>query len=323
MKKIFLALIFVGSILQSNAQTVDFEDVVLDSGKVLNGFDGETEYVFTYNTSDLHLPTFWDTSFGGFWASGWAISRKYDSATVSTNFDRHLYCVKAYKGAGGSNTFVIGQNGASLYRDHSSFEGITFLNITNTTAAYNSMALGDVLAKKFGGSSGNDSDYFFCRIKSYHMGVVTDSQDIYLADFRFSNNQEDYILKDWKDVHFSWTTDSLTFDLYSSDTGQYGINTPAFFAIDNVGYTPFENTQNISKPAVKLYPNPATDLIQVNSDVAFHAITIFNASGNLVWTFQGQASETQMDVSGWMSGVYYGQIQSEAGLAQIRFVVAH
>lgn len=324
MKKLIFLLANVIVAFQALSQVESFENVTLDSGKVLNGINGETEYTFEYNLVNLHLPTFWDTSFGGYWASGWALSRKYDSATITTNFARHMYCVKAFKGAWGSHTFAIGQDGASMYRDYGSMEGITSIQITNTTAAYNSMLLGDVIGKKFGGSTGNDSDYFFCRIHSFHQGKVIDSQDVYLADFRFADNSKDYILKTWEYVKFSWSTDSLSFHLYSSDNVQWGMNTPAFFAVDDVSYTVFENTKNIEKYKVKIGPNPSTVSMNITSDLPMNHIVIYDMSGKLVYSSALENDyNLKLDVSEFLNGMYTGRIESNKGAATIRFMVQH
>ena len=153
---------------------ISFENSPADSGLVLNGKNGETSFLQVEKGSTLYMPTFWDTSFGGFWASGWAVSKKLDSATVAVDFARHMYCVKAFSGANNSKGFAIGQNGASFHLQTAAGNAISGFMITNTTAAYNSMKLGDFFAKKFGGKTGNYSDFFVCLIKSFSKGVLKD-----------------------------------------------------------------------------------------------------------------------------------------------------
>jgi hypothetical protein len=64
----------------------------------------------------------------------------------------------------------------------------------------------------------------------------TGALDIYLADFRFADNSQDYILSDWTSFDLSalGSVTALDFVLSSSDTGDYGMNTPAYFALDNL-----------------------------------------------------------------------------------------
>jgi hypothetical protein len=97
------------------------------------------------------------------------------------------------------------------------------------------MKYSDAYSKKFGGTSGNDPDWFKLSIWGYQYGQHTDTVDFYLADFRFANNDSDYIVKDWVwiDLTSLGNADSLEFILTSSDNGTYGMNTPAYFCIDN------------------------------------------------------------------------------------------
>src|SRR5690606_16841503 len=107
--------------------------------------------------------------------------------------------------------------------------------ITNSTYAYESMKQGDAFAKKFGGVGGNDEDWFKVTVHSYFQGMASDSLDIYLADFRFADNSKDYIMDTWNFYNTpSYLADSLVFIVSSSDTGSFGMNTPAYFCLDNI-----------------------------------------------------------------------------------------
>ena len=101
------------------------------------------------------------------------------------------------------------------------------------------MCDGDSYAKKFGGTTGDDPDWFKLKIFGYQNGNFIDTVVFYLADFRFTDNNQDYIIKDWTFVDLSTIENSvsLTFELSSTDNGQYGMNTPAYFFIDNLDYT--------------------------------------------------------------------------------------
>jgi hypothetical protein len=94
------------------------------------------------------------------------------------------------------------------------------------------MKNGDAFAKKFGGTNGNDSDWFKLTINAYQNGnLKTEKVEFYLADFRFADNSKDYMVKDWTFVNLTSLggLDSLKFTLTSSDTNQFGLKTPAFF----------------------------------------------------------------------------------------------
>ncbi|MEM7183554.1 MAG: DUF4465 domain-containing protein [Spirochaetota bacterium] len=108
---------------------------------------------------------------------------------------------------------------------------------TNTTYAALSMLTGDTFAKKFGGVSGNDADWFLLTITGKdNSGTATGSIQFYLADYRFADNANDYVIDEWTWVDLSslGTVKSIEFILTSSDDSAFGMNTPAYFALDNV-----------------------------------------------------------------------------------------
>ena len=103
--------------------------------------------------------------------------------------------------------------------------------ITNSSYAYNSMTGGDSFAKKF-----DKGDWFKLTITGYDADdQVTGTKDYYLADLR--DSKKAYIIKDWRYVDLSGLgkVAKIGFALSSSDTGDYGMNTPAYFCFDNFG----------------------------------------------------------------------------------------
>lgn len=98
---------------------------------------------------------------------------------------------------------------------------------TNTTYVYHYIADPAINFKAQG-------HHLTLTIRGYENGSMKpDSVNFPLADFRDSLN----VLVDdwtWVDLTRLGTVDSLTFDLSSSDTGSYGMNVPAYFAIDRL-----------------------------------------------------------------------------------------
>ncbi len=97
-------------------------------------------------------------------------------------------------------------------------------SVTNTTYGYLSMRDGDAFAKQFG-----TEDWFMLTVYGWNGTASTGQVDFYLA-------QNGEILGDWEFVDLSslGSVDSLTFGLSSTDNGQFGMNTPAYFAFDTV-----------------------------------------------------------------------------------------
>ena len=103
--------------------------------------------------------------------------------------------------------------------------------ITNSSYAYNSMTYGDGFAKKFG-----KGDWFKLTITGYDdNNEVTGTKEYYLADLR--DSKKAYIINDWRYVDLSCLGEvsKIGFELSSSDNGDYGMNTPAYFCFDNFG----------------------------------------------------------------------------------------
>lgn len=121
--------------------------------------------------------------------------------------------------------------------------------VTNSSYSYISMVEGDMFAKKFGGASGNDPDYFKILIwGEKEDGSKTDTIDFYLADFRFNDNSKDYIVNNWRwvDVSKLGKVKKLHFNLASSDVGTWGMNTPSYFCLDNLTIIPDAEPVNVT-----------------------------------------------------------------------------
>jgi hypothetical protein len=126
-----------------------------------------------------------------------------------------------------------------------SVQTVTGADFTNTTYAALSMLSGDDYAKQFGGVTGTDPDYFRLLIEGFDdSNVSTGVVEFMLADYRNLGGTLDYIIDQWTWVDLTGLGDvrSLGFSFESSDVGGFGINTPQYFAIDNLTTIPEPNT---------------------------------------------------------------------------------
>jgi len=214
-------------------KTVDFEDLSIGSQGYWNGSDGSSGFVASgvtfansyYNTS----PSYWE---------GFSYSQKADIAT--SGFD-NLYSV--FDAANGANKFVIYyppyQSDAYASFPAGVQNTIKSVSICNATYAALSIKNGDSFAKKFGGTSGNDKDWFKLTIIGYDAaGDSVSSKDFYLADYRFDDNNKDYIVNKWTTVDLAslGKINKVTFRFSSTDNGSFGMNTPAIVCLDNIKY---------------------------------------------------------------------------------------
>lgn len=274
-----------------------------------------------------HFETVYDTTFGySSLRKGFVYSNMTDSVTSGfTNPNS----AKAAAGFGGTKQYAVGFAYGEVIsvtlKGKAAGQPVKGFYATNNTYAYNSMRDGDLFAKKFGGVPNVDTDWFKLTVKGYLNDTVkTDSVDFYLADFRNADSTKDYILDTWEwvDLQQLGKVDSLTFMLSSSDAGQFGMNTPSYFCMDN--FVTLETTGVDDIPTVyaaKVYPNPATDKLYVEvNDAAITGITVYGVSGNVVGHFKATDKVTLINTANYAPGVYLVQMTGANGTASARFV---
>lgn len=163
-------------------------------------------------------------------------TNEHSAITEFGNKDSKVYCI-AYL-----NSFMADTDSITLSEESE----ITGFYVTNTTYAYHSMNEGDDFAKRFGGGSGSDPDFFKLVVEGIDSSEKsTGTVSFYLADYRFDDNSKDYIVDDWEWVDLSslGKVKKLKFSLSSSDEGEWGMNTPAYFAMDDLnGKPPVSNS---------------------------------------------------------------------------------
>jgi hypothetical protein len=251
MKKIILLLSFYLSTAPLKAQQVTFEEIGLGAGGFYNGSD----MAGGFSSNGLYFYNTYDPQFSSW--NGFAASNRVDTSTAGFS---NQYSCYAGSGFGGSSKFGLAYYfGPAILKNNTGAPiRITSFRYTNSTFAGLSMKNGDAFSKKFGGPSGNDPDYFRLRVYNHFQGQVNDSADFYLADYRFADNAQDYIVKSWRTaiLNFATPSDSLSFILQSSDNGAFGMNTPAYFCIDDVEYLNPVSTDRLKINGLQVYPNP-------------------------------------------------------------------
>jgi hypothetical protein len=219
--------------IEGNYHVADFEDKELDPNSYWNGSDGSGGY----NSSVAYFPNNYNFDYDYF--QGWAYSNMANDTTQGYSNQYSAITAAGFDttSSGGPNyglTYVSG-NSKVKFTDSISRK-VKGIYVTNSTYAALSMKYGDGYAKEFGGPDGTDPDWFKLSIWGYKNGSETDTIDFYLADYRFDNHLKDYIVETWQWIDLSnlGEVDSLGFGLSSSDVSQYGINTPAYFCVDNL-----------------------------------------------------------------------------------------
>ncbi len=299
----------------SNSYHVSYEQNKIPIDSFWNGKDEDP----VFYDSGFKFPCVFDTAYGGYWKSGFALSTMRDDITEGSS---NLYSAipgGAYDGI----TYAISQNNTSFHsRWADAYPVIKSIKITNTTYAYYSMKNGDAFAKKFGGESGNDPDFFKLRIYPLELidfGVIDSSRyyDVYLADYRFDDNSKDYILDDWVNINidsiFDFEVSELAFELSSSDNGTWGMNTPAFFAIDDIDFDLLSSVEDVNNNSLIVYPNPATNYIKISIENLLNnpVYEIYGMNGILF--SKGTLLNDAINVSALKKGCYIIRILSNEG----------
>jgi len=183
--------------------------------------------------------------FGSCFWQGFAYSQTTDATTPGFG---NQYSAIPGSGAGGSATYgvaftggQVGAQGPITRITFASEVSVTGAQITNTTYAALSMQDGDGFAKQFGGTSGDDPDYLLLTITGRDaLDAITGSVEFALADYRFADNALDYILTQWTFVDLTGLgpVAALEFSLDSSDQSFGFLNTPSYFALDDLQLVP-------------------------------------------------------------------------------------
>ena len=222
----------------SSKETYDiatFEEIPLDTESFWNGSDESGS--FTSGTLIFY------NNFNPDWQSwsGWAISNTTDNTTPGYTNQYSAFSPVRLDSANGKNYGVSFASPASQTNTQINtkqyFQGFF---VTNSTYAALSMKEGDGFTKKFGGENGTDPDWLKLTVTGYGDGSYQESIEFYLADYRFENPADDYIVETWQWVDLTplGKVSELSFSLSSTDNGAWGMNTPAYFCMDNLYAVP-------------------------------------------------------------------------------------
>jgi hypothetical protein len=304
-----------------------FEEFSYISGDYWNGEPASFgSYASTFSDGIMTFPNVYsitDFGFGAFEAwTGWAYSNMQDSVTAGFT---NQYSAFPAGGAKGSSNYGLCYNsqGADTIKLETASQ-LTGTYVTNGTYNVLSMRNGGMFEKKFGGESGNDPDWFLLTIKGINSGDYTNTVEFYLADYRFEDNEQDYIVTDWEWIDLSslGVVEMVEFSLSSSDTGDFGMNTPAYFFVDNFNdeITSVENLTAGIK--VQVYPNPFVSNIHVVNQHQTRSVNVMDMTGKIVKKIMvdGNRNIIELNLQDLDAGIYLLQVNSSKGTSVTRVV---
>lgn len=215
------------------------EDLDLADESYWNGSDGTGSFV----SGGYRFENGYELSEYGAYAYGFYYTNL--TSTTSTGYTEMYNSIVGH-GAENSKTYAtynVNEYNPKGVEVISSEDGevISGFYVTNTAYACTSILRGDNFAKRFG-----TGDWFKLTVVGYDVNEEeTGRVDFYLADFRDVTNA--YIINTWRwvDLTSLGKVKRLGFEMSSSDTGVWGMNTPAYFCLDNLGGVAPENEEPI------------------------------------------------------------------------------
>lgn len=205
-----------------------FEDVPLGNGGIWQPPVGENEmpsggWIFTNSTQY------------GYWG-GFTASNRTDLSQTGLNAQ---YTAAAGCGYDGSTQYAVAYTmgvQTEVYATDGQLHTVTGCYVTNNLWTYQDILQGGYGEQPYGGLTGNDPDWFKVTATGKNAsGQTVGTLDFYLADYRFANNEEDYVLDTWEwfDLSPLGNVATISFSLSSSRGSGYNMITPAYFCMDN------------------------------------------------------------------------------------------
>ncbi len=295
-----------------NAQPVaTFDDVLLESESFYNGSDGAGGFqsgAFWFPNEYVPDWSYW---------SGFAVSSMRDTLTAGYG---NQYSAITGRGVTNSENYAVVYipGGQSMVFDTAM--NITGFEVTNSTLAYLMMRDGDPngFSKKFGGTQGTDPDFLKLMIWGSRVdGSLTDTVAFFLADYRFDDPEQDYIVRAWRWIHLEnlGPVTRLHFAMDGSDKGDFGLNTPAYFCMDNFTASNLTTNPVVNSPVTEtltLYPQPVTGSFHVELSAPAEELVITDLFGRMIHRERpdGAFHLTVDALAGEPSGVYMVRVKT-------------
>jgi len=139
------------------------------------------------------------------------------------------------------------------------------------------------------------------------------------ADYRFENPENDYLVKTWEWLNLTslGAVKELHFGMESSDVGDWGINTPTYFCMDNFTAAKLTSAVNVNEITQELnvFPNPVNDIFYVEVPVGARALILTDNTGRIFFSQQVDGG-TRLQVEALRnlpSGLYFLKVTTGEG----------
>lgn len=123
-----------------------------------------------------------------------------------------------------------------------------------------------------------------------------------------------------------WIQEKVSFSV--EDNGQYfigfhGYSEPnqGLLLLDDVGIDFITQITKLEEKQVSIYPNPATEKIQINSMEGIQNIKVYNMSGSLLWEETHHQNNIEMETSSLSRGAYMIVIETEKNILREKLII--
>jgi hypothetical protein len=153
-------------------------------------------------------------------------------------------------------------------------------------------------------------------LEKYNVGVSTTGM-----------NPEDFTLLNGSVLEAPVTWTEETFDLSAYDGQEVYVaiqcvSQDAFvFMIDDVLITSVTGINDIEMGNINIYPNPATNLVNIDSDHPINTIQIISYTGQMVYNQQVSGNNVQINTSDFSVGVYFINVTTSEGVTTQKLLI--
>lgn len=291
-----------------------FEEINMGTREFYNGSDKAGSFM----SGNFRFMNDYNEAFDSW--SGFAASKKTDATTAG-----YVNQFSAITGKGVSNSSSYGVAypapvSTITFKDTI----VSGLYVTNDTYTYWSMKNGDTFSKKFGGESGNEKDWLKLTIKGFDANNAnTGKVEFLLADYTSDDPAKDYIVDTWKwvDLTSLGRISRLEFSLSSTDNGAWGMNTPAYFCIDNLNKEMTSSAEGIQTQQIAVYPNPFVNQIVISGIKQNAKVSLIDITGRVVKEFGNVMGNQHIyDLGDLKSGIYIVEVTEGTNRSSLRIL---
>lgn len=233
MKNLKLILLAVMALVATSCDDKNGDDPKTKTVTFSNAMLLESGYLNekSYTEEPWHFVNEFDAAYGSW--NGFAFSVLNDTKIATFDNQYSVYCTEQ------PSTFAVAyfesyMNTPAVFRvSDGQVRKLRSVDVCNSTYTALTMRDGSAWSKKF--ASG---DWYKVIFTGYDvMGKVSGTVEFYAADFR---DGKSYICSKWTTVDLSslGAVYKVEISMDSSDTGEWGINTPCYICLDNLVYIP-------------------------------------------------------------------------------------